>query len=123
MIWLESAATSVSARTSRLADVQALTRCSGSLFCLRPRERRSVLPSIRLPLAGYEEIHEEDKRRSTKDTKGHEGGRGWQVQAGVAIWGEPGGDGMAGQAVTNWRVERSRVGERLDRQCEMRSCS
>ena len=37
------------------------------------------------------------------------------MQAGVAIWGEPGVDGLAGQAVTNWRVERSRVGERFDR--------
>ena len=123
MIWLESAATSVSARTSRLAGVQALTRCSGSLFCLRSRERRSVLPSIRLPLAGYEEIGEGDKRRSTKDTKGHEGGRGRRMQAGVAIWGERGVDGLAGQAVTSSRVGRSRVGERLDRQCERRSCS
>ena len=123
MIWLESAATSVGARTSRLAGVQALTRCSGSLFCLRSRERRSVLPSIRLRLAGYEEIHEEDKRRSTKDTKGHEGGRGRQMQAGVSIGGERGVDGLAGQAVTSSRVGRSRVGERLDRQCERRSCS
>ena len=96
MIWLKCAATSVSARTSRLADVQALTRCSGSLFCLRSRGRRSVLPSIRLRLAGYEEIHEEDKRRSTKDTKGHEGGRGRGMQAGVSIWGRTGGGRFGG---------------------------
>ena len=96
MIWLESAFASVSVRTSRLAGVQALTRCSGSLFCVRSRERRSVLPSIRLPLAGYEEIREGDKRRSTKDTKGHEGGRGRRMQAGVAIWGRTGGGRFGG---------------------------
>ena len=45
------------------------------------------------------------------------------MQAGVSIGGERGVDGLAGQAVTSSRVGRSRVGERLDRQCEMRSCS
>ena len=37
------------------------------------------------------------------------------MQAGVAIWGERGVDGLAGQAVTSSRVGRSRVGARLGR--------
>ena len=40
--------------------------------------------------------HEEDKRRSTKDTKGHEGGSGRRMQAGVSIWGRTGGGRFGG---------------------------
>ena len=36
------------------------------------------------------------RRRSTKDTKGHEGGRGRGMQAGVSIWGRTGGGRFGG---------------------------
>ena len=104
-------------------------RCPGTyqvqrFLVLPPTTRTAKRLAINTTAFGW--LRGDRRRRQEEIHEGHKGARRRERPADAGWgrdWGRTWEDGLAGQAVTSARVGRSRVGERLDRQCERRFCS
>ena len=104
-------------------------RCPGTdqvqrFLVLPPITRTTKRLAINTTAFGW--LRGDRRRRQEEIHEGHKGARRRERPADAGWgrdWGRTWEDGLAGQAVTSARVGRSRVGERLDRQCERRFCS